>query len=86
VIFQVLEGAAVLLNLDTELYFRLNDVGAAMWRMLAEGTAPDQVVEELLPRYEVEAATLRADLERLIADLVAAGLLVVSPPGEQQRR
>ncbi len=75
VLFQELEDEVVLLNMSSQQYYGLNDVGASMWKSLMEvrnvATAGDLLSKE----YAVEPAVLRADLETLVRDLLKAGLL-----------
>jgi hypothetical protein len=79
VLCQQVEGQAVLLDLAGERYYSLDDVGTRMWEALSEESDPDAVVGRLLALYDVDEATLRADLGALIARLAAAGLVRVEP-------
>lgn len=64
-----------MLELDSEHYFRLDDVGSRMWELLSEGGDVDSAYARLLEEYEVDAGVLRADLEDFIERLTAKGLL-----------
>ncbi len=77
VLFQELEGEAVLLNLDTEHYYGLDEVGTRMWQLLAEHGDVATVAEQVLAEYDVDEATLHRDLADLIAELTDEGLLTV---------
>ena len=77
VVFQTLEGEAVLLHLKTEEYYTLDETGTRMWQLLIEHSEKEPVIAQMLAEYEVDEATLRNDLTRLIADCKAAGLLAV---------
>ena len=77
VLFQELEGEAVLLNLETEHYYGLDDVGTRMWQLLAEHGDVATVVEQLIEFYDVDEANLRHDLAHLIAELAEEGLITV---------
>ena len=76
VLFNEVAGEAVLLNLDSGRYFALNEVGARLWQLLAEHRRLAPVLEQMLTEYEVTAEQLRADVEPLIEELLAQGLLV----------
>jgi hypothetical protein len=82
VLFQELDGDMVLLNLETERYYGLDEVGARFWQLLAEHGDLETLVPRMLAEFEVEEAALRSDLSALVAELSAAGLLVreTSPP------
>lgn len=78
VLFQDFEEQCVLLNLDTEHYFSLDDVGARAWRLLAEDGEVAPAVAQLLAEYDVDEATLVRDLAELFSKLVEAGLVTAS--------
>lgn len=73
---EVLDGEAVLLDLTSGKYFALNATATRMWQLLSEDGDPDTVVRALLAEVDTDEPTLRADLERLVADLVGRGILV----------
>lgn len=78
VIFQDLERESIMLDLESEYYFSLDDVGTRMWQLLSEHQETATVLARLLDEYDVDAATLRQDLAALIDQLVAAGLVTVT--------
>ncbi|NLW49901.1 MAG: PqqD family protein [Candidatus Brocadiaceae bacterium] len=78
VLINVLDGEAVLLNLDNETYYGLDEVGARMWQVLMESDSIQSAYEALLDEYDVEPETLRADMRDLIARLVEQGLAELS--------
>lgn len=69
------QGEMVLLHLGRERYFALNEVGARIWELLAEGLRPRDVHVCLLKEYAVEPNRLRDDLLSLVEELLAADLL-----------
>lgn len=77
VLFQELEGEAVLLNLKTERYYGLNDVGTRMWQLLTTGGDVNAAFERLSHEYAVSPEVLREDMAALIAKLSDIGLLKV---------
>jgi hypothetical protein len=68
-------GETVILNLDNEQYYGLDEVGARAFALAQGGTSFGGIVRALLEEYEVDEATLHADLEALFADLLSEGLL-----------
>lgn len=80
VVFQRIDDGAVLFAPATEIYFGLNEVGARVWDLLPPKCASlDDLCGELAAVYpDVEVAVLRADVEELLAQLLAEGL--VTPP------
>ena len=79
--FEELDGEAVLLNLANERYFGLDEVGTRFWRHIQDDGDLDSVVAALLTEYEVVPERLRDDLNRLVSELAAAGLVTVTGDG-----
>ena len=77
VLINVIDGQAVLLNLKTERYFGLDEVGTEMWRVLTSSESIESACAALLGEYEVEPERLRADLFDLVQKLIENGLLKV---------
>ena len=70
-----LEGEAVLLDLETKRYYRLNATAARIWKGLEQSLEPPQIVEVLVDEFEVDAATARAEMQRELAELRTRGLV-----------
>lgn len=77
VLAQDLSGESVLLNLQMEEYFGLDDVGTRIWQTLTEKDSIHTAINALLLEYKVEPEQLRQDVENLIAELLANGLVEV---------
>ncbi|MCA1726779.1 MAG: PqqD family protein [Actinobacteria bacterium] len=75
VVFEVLDDETVLLNLTTGEYHTLNGTGTRAWQLIEEHGDLDRVREAMVAEFQVDAVKLDADLERLVSDLVARGLL-----------
>lgn len=70
-----LEGEAVLLDLETKRYYRLNATAARIWKGLEQSLEPPQIVNALVAEFTVDAATARTEVERALADLRTRGLV-----------
>jgi hypothetical protein len=77
VLFQEIEGEAVLLDLTNEQYFGLNKVGTRMWLLLSEEGEPTQVLTRLQREFKVDEETLKNDLSVLISELGQQGLISI---------
>lgn len=75
VLMRELDGEAVLLNLDTEFYFGLDDVGTRMWSLLTTSESNQAAYDALLGEYVVAPNVLRHDMEELVSQLLSHGLL-----------
>lgn len=77
VLIRELEGESVLLNLDTESYFGLDDVGTRMWSALTSSETIEASYEHLVGEYDVSNKQLRKDLESLVKELIEHGLVEI---------
>ncbi len=78
VVFRILGGEAVLLNLASGTYFGLDQVGTRMWQLMSEHGSSEKVIELMLKEYEVEKTVLQSDLDKLIKDLFRHGLVNIN--------
>ena len=77
VMFREIAGESVLLNLGSETYFGLDEIGTAMWNALVGAPSIESAVEILVGEFEVEADTLRTDLSVFLEKLADAGLIAI---------
>ena len=75
VLTQNLDGEIVLLDLQSEQYFGLDDVGSAMWNALSETGSVEAAFQQLQAIYEIEPDLLHQDLLSLVGQLRENGLL-----------
>ena len=75
VLFQEVAGETVLLDLGSEAYFGLDEVGTRIWSLLNDGRNSAEMVAALLEEYDVEREVLEQDVQDLLASLVEAGLV-----------
>jgi hypothetical protein len=78
VLTRVVDGELVVLNLDNEQYYGLDEVGTAMWQALTAAPTISVAVHELLTVYDIDEATLTQDVENLLQELSARGLVEVN--------
>jgi hypothetical protein len=75
VLLRELSGEAVILNLNTEHYFGLDEIGTRMWVLLTSSATIQAAFDVLLEEYAVDADTLHRDMTELIKNLMEHGLL-----------
>lgn len=75
VVFRQMEDGAVLLDLESGVYFGLDEVGTRVWTLLAEHKTTDAVCEAMLAEFDVEPDVLADDVRRLVGELQQHGLL-----------
>lgn len=69
----------VILDLGGEAYFGLDPVGARIWRLMEQGLSLGAIVDTLLDEYEVTEDVVRADIERLVDNLLEHRLATLAP-------
>jgi hypothetical protein len=79
VLVRLLDRESVLLNLETEQYFGLDETGTRMWQLVTGSRNIDAAYQELLEEFDVEPEVLRSNLTELLSRLVDSGLLQVLP-------
>lgn len=80
VVFRELDGEAVLLNLDSGVYYGLDAVGTRVWTLVAEHGTARGVYDQMEREYDVSPEVLARDVARLIGELRDKGLLVTVAP------
>ncbi len=78
VLMRGLGDEMVMLNLEAESYYGLNDVGARLMQLAQTGATLEQIIDQLLGEFEVGREQLEHDVRSVAAELIAAGLLVAT--------
>lgn len=76
VISQELEGEMVLVHLQTNEIYALNQTGARFWQLLEDGHDIDGIRATLGQEYDVDPGELEHELESIVAALATQGLVV----------
>jgi hypothetical protein len=66
---------AVLLDLQSGLYFGVDPVGRRIWELAAGGSSLGEIVEAILAEFDVERPAAEADVLAFVSLLVERGLL-----------
>lgn len=73
-----LDGDAVLLDLETSRYFKLNRVGAHIWEALGGGASVGDVRRSVMESFDVDPDRCVRDIDNLLAALRTAGLVKIN--------
>ena len=79
VISQEVSGETVILDLNSENYFGLDEVGTRIWQLIEEKGQLQAIYDQLLAEYEVGEEQLLDDLERLVEKIAGIGLVSLQP-------
>ncbi len=78
VLMQKVGDDAILLNLNTENYFALDEVGTCIIDTLQESDSVAQAVQKLVGIYDVDEENLTKDAVRLVEECEQNGLLQIT--------
>ena len=75
VLSQEVNGETVLLDLEGESYFGLNEVGTRIWQLIQSDNTVGETLDTLTDEYEVSREQLESDVGALLSKLSDAGLV-----------
>jgi hypothetical protein len=76
-VFRELEGEAVIVHLDSGMYYGLDPVGTRLWQLIDTHGQLQPVFDAALEEFEVEPERLQRDLLQLVSELASRQLVVV---------
>ena len=79
VLISKLQEESVILNLDSERYYGLDDVGTRIMSVLTTSESIEVAYQTLIKEYDVDPQTLRQDLLELVQNLAAQGIIQINP-------
>lgn len=71
---KVLDGEAILIDLQTGVYYSFNPVAGLIWAMAAAGVTTEAASTQISKHFEVSTAAVMADVQVFLDDLRAEGL------------
>jgi hypothetical protein len=79
VLVRFMDRESVLLNLETERYFGLDEMGTRMWQVVTAAPSVEAAVLQLQDEYDTTQETLQTHLTELLGRLIDNGLLSLQP-------
>lgn len=73
---EIIDGEAVIVNLEKGSYYSLAREGADIWSALKDGASEREIVESLLERYNSERTNIESALADLVGQLEKEGVIV----------
>jgi hypothetical protein len=77
VLISHLQEESVILNLNSERYFGLDNVGTRMLSLLTNSDSIEAAYESLAEEFDVDRQVLRDDLTALVENLLQQGLITL---------
>jgi hypothetical protein len=79
VMTRVVDEQLVLLNLDNEEFYGLDEVGTAIWFAVTDAPTIAAAMPRLLEQFDVDADILAEDTRTLLQELESRGLVAFAP-------
>ncbi|WP_435171508.1 PqqD family protein [Falsirhodobacter sp. 1013] len=70
------EGGVAILNLKTNIYFGLDEVGTKVWGLLQEPASLSDLSHSVSSEFDVSQADCENDISRLLDQMAQNGLVV----------
>jgi hypothetical protein len=76
VMHEIIDGEAVVANLDTGIYYGIEGIGAEIWELLGgRGRALEALIATIATRHPGAADVIEASVSRFVAELYDEGLI-----------
>ena len=75
VVHETIDGEAILIHMETGVYYSLEGAGAEIWNGLVAGSSSKEVALTLRMRYQAPPDTIEGAVSRLAEELCREGLL-----------
>jgi hypothetical protein len=83
VVYTDLVDGAVLLHLETKLYYSLNEAGTTVWRLLNSTESREDLIQRLTSEYEVEKEQAESSVSEFIQELERNQLVLPDEAGTE---
>ena len=77
VLISKLQEESVILNLDSERYFGLDDVGTRILSVLTTSDSIEAAYQKLVNEYDIDGPALRQDLLEIVENFLGHGLIQI---------
>jgi hypothetical protein len=71
------KGETVVLNIESGVFYTLNEVGRFIWELIADGHNFESITSQITNRFEVSPEQSRDDAEKFITRLVEENVLTI---------
>ncbi|USL45842.1 PqqD family protein [Priestia megaterium] len=75
VVFTETDGEAVVLDIESGIYFGLDEVGVDIWKLIEQHGSSDKVKKNMLKMYDVQEEVLEVQLHTFLESLLEKGLI-----------
>jgi hypothetical protein len=80
IVSETIDGEVIILNLERGRYYSLTQAGADAWEAVGRGTTAEELIDQLLDRYEGGRSDVEAAVRGLLAELRQEELILPGAP------
>lgn len=73
---ETIDGEAVIINLDSGIYYSLLDAGCVIWNLVEKHLPASEIIARVSESYEGQRATIETGVTQLLSELEQEGLIV----------
>ena len=73
--FRIIDKEAVILNLETGVYYSLNEVGTRVWELCDGSCSVKDITRAICEQFEVQEEQAERNILELVSDLLEEGLV-----------
>ncbi len=76
IFWKKVDAELVILDIETGVYYTLNEVGARIWELALESRSIKEIVEDLLVHFDASEDVIHKDAQKVLRDLVRENILL----------
>jgi hypothetical protein len=87
VIYEVIDGEVVLVNLENGSYYSIDSIGVTIWEAIEQSLSVDQIISRLANQYVGEPTDIERGVKEWLSQLAKEDLIIpdtANPTGVQQ--
>jgi hypothetical protein len=69
VAWRKVEDEAVILDMDTAVYYSLQETGARIWELIGQGKSVQEIIQIIVEEYDAAEQEVRKDVDEIILKL-----------------
>lgn len=78
VTYEMIDGEAIIINLDSGYYYNSQKLGALIWECLSKGASKIEIIEKLSEKFSEYKAQVSEDIEEFVKKAISEKLLIES--------
>lgn len=76
-LYSEIADEAVILDMDSGVYYGLNSVGVDIWQWLQQPKTEVQILDRLLAEYDIDRDQASEDIQSILKDMLEVSLITI---------